>query len=212
MHEYRGPNLTVTGVDLALGQGEEHDFTALFTFEVIPTISILIPANEPLPLGTGQDRLMVLKNSRRVLDVDFGRWRGRTVVDKIIDKARKYNSITRVESNSGQDFLRQWTLDADVSVPVRAHTTGANKHHRIHGVESVFIELENGAWLLPSEADGTVPPGLAQALDDCLNYKPPPAHTGDVLMAWWLARAQARELDAGDAEGTGNVAAALMAR
>jgi hypothetical protein len=132
---------------------------------------------------------------------------------KIIDRARRFDSIIRVESNGGQDFLRQWTLDADVSVPVRAHHTGSNKHSRIHGVESVFIELENGAWLLPSEADGSVPPALAQAIDDCLNYKPPPAHTGDVLMAWWLARAQARELDAGESEGaSGGIAAALMAR
>jgi hypothetical protein len=195
--EYNGPNLTVTGVDLAIGEGEEHDFTAYFTFEVIPELRV----------GS-----RVLRNVRRILDIEFGRFRGRAIVDKLIAKSRKYNSIVRVETNAAQDFIRQWTLDLDVSVPVRAHTTGVNKRHRSLGVEGLFIELENGAWLIPCDPGGYVPKEVEEWIKQCLYYEPPPAHTGDILMASWLARAQARELDFGNDNDGGSIAAAVGAR
>lgn len=196
--EYRGPWATVTGVDLAIGEDERHDWTAFFTFAIIPELEV-----------DGRR----YRNLRLILDVDVGRYRGRKVVDKLIEKTTRFGSIARVETNAAQDYLRQWTLDVDSGVPVRAHTTGANKHQRVHGVAGVFVEIENGAWLIPNDPrTGEVAPGVAKWIEECLYYRPPPAHTGDALMASWLARAQAREVDALGSGGEGAVAAAVAAR
>ena len=200
VHEYRGPWPVVTGVDLAIGEDEKHDQTALFTFACVGEMRI-------------DDKLY--RNLRLILDVDVGRYRGRAVVDKIVDKTRRFGSICRVETNAAQDFLRQWTLDVDISVPVRAHNTGTNKHQRVHGVAGVFIEIENGAWLIPTDPNTLRCPAPVQVwIEDILSYKPPPAHTGDALMASWLARAEARAQGAWNREGPdgGSLAALVAAR
>lgn len=197
VQRYDGANVTVTGVDLAIGEEDKHDFTAYFTFELIPK----------LELGG-----RTYRNLRRILDIEYGRFKGRSIVDKLIAKSTAYNSITRVETNAAQDFIRQWTLDLDISVPVKAHTTGTNKTHRTMGVAGVFIEIENGAWLIPCDPDGVVPEPAQRWIEECLYYQPPPAHTGDVLMASWLARAQAREMGAYESDEQGGGAADVMAR
>jgi len=203
--EYRGPNVTVTGVDLAIGEGEQHDYTALFTFEVLPSITI--------PTEKGN---RIVRNARKILDVEYGRFAGRLIVDKIIGKVRAYNSFVRVETNAAQDFIRQWILDVDIAIPVKAHTTGKNKTQRVIGVEGLFIELESGAWIIPCDPNTrAMPEPVRRWVDECLYYQPPPAHTGDILMAAWLARAQARALGAFDGEGRGSggsVAASIAAR
>jgi hypothetical protein len=199
--EYRGPWPVVTGVDLAIGQEEKHDRTALFTFACVGEMVI-------------DDKRY--RNLRLILDVDVGRYRGRAIVDKVIEKTTRYGSIARVETNAAQDFLRQWVLDVDVAVPIRAHATGVNKHQRIHGVAGVFLELENRAWLIPTDPDTNLCPEPVQTwIEDILDYKPPPAHTGDALMASWLARAEARALGAlsyVSDEGQGSLAALVAAR
>ena len=195
---YDGPNLTVTGVDLAIGVGRQNDSSSLFTFEVIPRIEI---------------ESRVYRNLRRVLDIEIRKIRGRALVDLVIEKVRRYKSRVRVETNAAQDFLRQWVLDVDISVPVRAHTTGANKHHRIHGVSGVFIEIENGAWLFPNDLLERCPEQLQTAIDACLYFNPN-GHTPDVLIAWWLAREECRSIlgDSAD-EGDGSpLGSSLLAR
>lgn len=200
--QYRGPNLTVTGVDLAIGIKRQHDPSALFTYEVIPRLDI-----------EGQ----TYRNLRRVLDIEILKVRGRKLVDRIIEKVRQYNSRVRVETNAAQDYLRQWVLDVDISVPIHAHVTGSNKHHRIHGVAGVFVEIENGAWLFPNNLLEQCHPFMQAAIDECLYYNAN-AHTADVLIAWWLAREEARSVlgDSnrevpGRAHGE-SVAAALLER
>lgn len=170
---YTGPNLTVTGVDIAIGRGKQNHLTSLFTYEVLPN------------------------GKRRLLDVECGRFKGKEIVTKIRQKSLAYSSLVRVESNAAQDFIRQWTLDEDASVPVRAHFTGENKHHPTFGVESIFVAMENECWIIPCDPGGAVHPAIQRWLDDCLYYKPPPAHTGDVLMSCWLATEQEREITRG---------------
>lgn len=205
VHEYRGSNITVTGVDLAIGEDEKHDYTAFFTFEIVPVVQL---QTEKGP--------RTIRNARRILDVEYGRFAGRKIVDKLIDKVRRYNSFVRVETNAAQDFIRQWVLDVDIAIPVKAHTTGKNKTQRVIGVEGLFIELESGAWLIPCDpVTRAVPEPIRKWIDECLYYQPPPAHTGDLLMASWLGRAQARALGAFDGErgnGTTSVAAGIAAR
>lgn len=183
---YEGSNQTFTGVDLAVSPGEEHDDVAFFTFEVLPS------------------------GHRKILEIEVGQWPGPEIVDKILDKGKRYKSVVRVENNGAQDFIRQFALNKDVSVPIKAHCTGRNKAHPEYGVESLFVELMNGAWLFPNSGRSTdwgpgctVHPAMKRAIEACLYYSPS-RHTDDVLMAWYFAREQAREfgvLSGGDTAG-----------
>lgn len=171
--EYTGSDPVVGGLDIAIGQGELHHFSAFFFFRV-------------------------REDGKRIpLFAEKGKWPGIEIVRKLIEYTGRYNAITRVESNAAQVFIRQWALSLEASVTVRAHFTGRNKRDRNFGVHSVFTEIENGAWLIPNDPNGRCPKDMQAAIDDCIYYKPPPAHTGDLLMAWWFAREQARSMGLG---------------
>lgn len=158
---------TFTGVDLAVGKRRKNDRTSIFTFGLLPD------------------------KSRRILRIESGRWSGTEIINRIYEHHRDFDSIVRVETNAAQDFLRQWMVSMNRSIPVKAHnTTGKNKHSKEHGVESLFIEIENAAWLIPNDPSGRVPPEIQQWVNEVLYYDAA-AHTGDTLMACWLARLQA---------------------
>ncbi len=191
--EYRGPNPTFTGLDLAVSPGEEHDDTAFFTFEVLP------------------DR------RRRILDIEIGQFDGPTIVKKLIAKSRAYNSIVRVENNAAQDFIRQFALQLDAALPVKPHTTGRTKAHPEYGVPGGFAEMSNGAWLIPNDKQGRCHPSVQKFIDGCLYYSPA-KHTDDVIMAWYFAREQAKAwgllapVPKGGNGSAQNVAASLLTR
>lgn len=166
--QYMGVNPTFTGVDLAVGKGAAYDQTAFFTFE---------------QLADGK---------RRVLDVEFGQYDAPVIVEMLIDKARRFSSVVRVENNAAQSFLLQFARARNASIPLRAHTTGRNKVHPEFGVESLFIELQNAAWIIPCDSTGRCHATVQRWIDECLYYQPG-QHVGDVLMAAWFAREQARE-------------------
>lgn len=178
-------NLTFTGFDLAFGLEEQHDFSALFTFEVIPFIQI---PDDKSPTGMHE-----IRNARLLLDLQVGKWGSKEKAERAVQTVQRYGSILRVETNGAQMALKEWIVDLNASVPVKAHTTGeVNKAHRLHGLASVFFELENGAWIIPCRPDGTVHEHVQLWIDQMLDYDPA-KHTGDVAIAGWLARAQARE-------------------
>lgn len=190
--DWKGGNLVFTGVDLAIKQGEHHDLTAFFTFAVLPS------------------------GHRQILDIETGRWAGPVIVDKLIEKYKRFGGVIVVETNGGQDFLRQFALKKDVSIPIRAHHTDAKKAHPEYGVASVFIEMANGAWLIPNSLRGEMNKESEDFVNACLNYVPE-KHTADVLMAQYFAREVAREwgvLSGSEtADGlTANIGAAIMSR
>jgi hypothetical protein len=157
--EYKGPHATYTGLDLAISPGEEHDDTAFFTFEARPG------------------------GVNVILDIDIGQWNGPEILNKLFDKTLRYNSVVRVENNQAQDFIRQFALQRDLSVPVKPHTTEARaKAHPETGVEGLFVEMSNGAWVFPNTMHGDKHPMLTRFINDCLNYVPS-KHTSDSLMA-----------------------------
>lgn len=164
---YSGPNATFTGLDLAISPGEEHDDTAFFTFEARPD-------------GT-----------RVVLDIEIGQWSGPEIMKKLFIKQAAYNSVLRVENNGAQDFIKQFALQENRSLPIKAHTTGRAKAHPEHGVQGLFLEMSNGAWLLPNSKGGKCQSAVQKFIDDCLYYSPT-KHTPDSLMASYFAREQAR--------------------
>jgi len=161
-----------TGVDLGVGKSQSSGKTVLFTFAIRP-----------------EDR------RRLILDVDAGKWSGKTIVKKIGQKHRRYGSLIAVENNGAQDYLRQWMVEEDSGIPIRAHLTGKNKVNPAFGVESIFIEIENHLWLIPSDPGGGVHPKLQEWLDDMLYYVAG-KHTGDFLMSCWIGREYARKMGA----------------
>lgn len=168
VHLASGTNATFTGLDLAVGKGAQYDATAFFTFEQLPD------------------------GKRRILDIEFGQWDGPTIVGKAKDKAERYKSVIRVENNAAQQYIVQFMRAMNASIPVRGHATGRNKAHPEFGVEGLFIELRNGAWIIPCDSRGRCHSAVDEFIKNCLYYQPG-EHTGDVLMAAWLAREQARE-------------------
>lgn len=156
---------TYTGVDIGVGTSMKHDKTCLFTFQL-------------------------LEDGRRlIIDVDAGQWSGPIIASKIIDKHDKFSSIIAVESNTAQDFVRQFAQSQRPDLRVRAHTTSkASKHNVDFGVESIFTELQNGQWVIPCDDRLNTNPEIEEWTEECMYYQPPPAHTGDRLMASWIAR------------------------
>jgi hypothetical protein len=177
---------TFTGVDLAVGRGEEHDFTSLTTIEVRQS------------------------GHRVVLDVDYGRWAGREIVQRIHRKQRDYDSVVAVENNASQDFLLQWALDQNVSLPIMPYTTGRSKAHPEYGIPGIFVQMANGAWAFPNRG-GVCHPNIQRLIDDCLYYVPS-KHTGDVLMSLFIAHEIAKKFGIPDAPGASPAGTNIMTR
>lgn len=191
VESYDGPNLVVTGVDLAMGQKRRHHQSCLFTFE-----------------STAEGR-------RRILDVQLGRWKGPEIVDRLISVQTRYRSLIRVESNGGQKYIRDFALERDASLPVYAHYTGEqNKSHSEYGIQAIFAGFANRAWIVPVGPDGLVNPFVQKFLDACLYYQPG-AHPPDVIIGAWLACEQERAIRGGRPRGDvagRSVSAGLLSR
>jgi len=88
-------------------------------------------------------------------------------------------------------MLKFFALKENISLPVKTMATTAAKYAQ-YGVASIFIEMQNGAWLIPNDRFGHVAPMVQEFVDACLNYTPS-EHTPDILMASYMARQIARE-------------------
>lgn len=171
---YTGPNATFTGVDIGIGKGRQHDKTAMITIERIP--------DDRYPNG-----------KKKLLDVESGRWTGPEILERVEKKHANYKSRIRVEGNQGQKFIADFAKNANINIPIEAATTtSANKHSIEFGVESIFREFQNGEYIIPCDANGRCHPEVQALLDEALYYDPS-THTGDRLMALWLAREAARK-------------------
>lgn len=189
---------TFTGVDLAVQKHSAADYTVLYTIALYP------------PNEHGH-------RARRVLEIQRGKWYALDICRRIIDTHDRFGSIVAVENVAAQDYLRQIIMDpsADnnfgrVDAPswLFGYTTGGNKANPDFGVEHLAAELAREQWIFPVGAawypginlDTTkgvedvgriISPELQQNFTEVL-YFDPSEHTGDVLMAMWLAKEAAR--------------------
>ncbi len=166
----RGPRMPCfTGVDLGVGDQEGNALTVLFTLALMP------------------DR------RRLVVEIESGRWHAPEIIEKLQSAYRRFNSTIWCESNAAQKFLVQIS---NASVPVTGFNTGSNKWDEAAGVESLAVEMRNGLWVMPSGLSGVdVHPEAASFMKECL-YFDPAQHTGDRLMAAWMAREALRKYGA----------------
>jgi hypothetical protein len=160
---YDGNCPTFTGVDLAIGKKKKNDLTVLFTIAI------------------EEDQ------SRRVLNIESGRWTGPEIVERILATADAYGSTIAVESNAAQIFIQQFATEKRKDLRIVAHSTqSANKSNQEFGVEGIFAEMQNGAWIIPCEFDGHCDKEVQSWIDECLYYQPQ-GHSGDRLMGSWIA-------------------------
>lgn len=175
VERYDGEHPTYTAIDPAVGRKKRNDQTIFFTFEVQPD------------------------DSRRILQIEAGRMSGPEIIERMLSHQKRYQSQMWVENNAAQDFLLQFAQEKSKTLHVHAHTTGRqNKWDRDWGVESIFTEMQRGAWIIPCDEAGRCHPQVQRFCDDLQYYQPPPAHTGDYLMAAWIGREAARRSSAQD--------------
>jgi len=131
-------------------------------------------------------------NRRIVVDCRSGRWTGPELLEQCVEVCTTFDSELVVESNATQKWMQQFAKERGINA--RTFFTGShNKFSEIYGVESLAIELKNGLWVAPSGKTGQErPEELVEWSNDCMDYDPA-SHTGDRLMASWLAREGARQ-------------------
>jgi len=157
---------TFTGVDLSVASGKSGDLACIFTITILPD------------------------GSRLLLDVRSGRWTGPRILDELIDVYRRYGSIIMVESNAAQDYLAQFAGEL-TALPLKKHYTGVNKRDWQWGIESLGTEFQQGKWIIPCDQNMVPSEEVAAWIREATSYVPT-EHTGDRLMASWIAREAAR--------------------
>jgi hypothetical protein len=173
---FNGPRLPCfTGVDIGVGEEEGHDLSSMVTIA------------------------LDLTGKRIVVQIASGHWQAPEIVQRVLDVHYRFGSIVLVESNAAQKWISQWTAERGVAV-VPFTTTGQNKWSEQFGVESLALELRAGLWVFPSGERGQDVPEEMRALTQEMLFYTPKGHTGDRLMATWLAREGAR-MHLGEATG-----------
>ena len=185
--------VVVSGVDLAVGKKDTHDKTSIVT----------------LGLRDGQKHL---------LEVRSGRWEVREIVQQLLYVVERWPDHRgfRVETNGGQDYLRQ-VLDDTGMVRVAAsggqyvtdvdqllqrldtiphNTTGQHKHDPIMGVRGMSVEFENGKVVLPCDEHLVCEESVQTLIDGLISFDPL-THTADEVMALWLAMEESRRYGSG---------------
>jgi len=172
---------TVTGVDLATkkkqkasrdGERAGQAKTVLFTILVYP------PGHE-------------LAGVRQLLKIEAGHWTAPEIRDRVIAHQQAFASVVFVEDNGAQQYLLE-IVGEKATIPIWGATTGINKWHPAYGVGSIFNEFQQGKWHIPNDGRVTDPEVTAW-LNDCRTFHPS-EHTGDYLMACWVAKEGARLL------------------
>ncbi len=152
---------TITGVDLAVQKHDAADLTVLFTILVAPNGAI------------------------QVLECLAARMEGPEILDAIDDVSRRWGSVVFVENNGAQDYIVQFMKKRGSGPRVNGLTTGVQKLHPEYGVQRIATELFQGKWVIPSK--GGLHPSMQAFIDEMIYYDPR-VHTGDRLMAAYLAR------------------------
>lgn len=186
---------TFTGVDLGHKKKMGSDYTAIVTIAVLPG------------------------GKRQLVDARRGRWTGPEILEQLRLVERAYGSVIAVEDNGAQqhliDFAQEYTAMA-----VAGTNTGVAKWDLQRGVEGWAIELSQGRWLLPcddtvqfDELRGIISMAqpareIQQLKKEAMSFDPnkPKEHTGDLLMAMWIAR-KAIDMFSIPAVGDGGLAA-----
>jgi hypothetical protein len=160
---YQGQGLVFVGVDLAYALEDHNDDTAYVTVLVHDS------------------------GHRQILDIEYGKFDSALKVQKVREKVELFSaSLVVIEGNSAQRTVAEWSLNENAGLPVVALDTGREKADVHLGIQGLFLEIYNGAWIIPNDEHGVMDRRVQRFVDACINYVPD-KHTDDVLMAAWLA-------------------------
>lgn len=167
---------TFTGVDIGVGKKRPNARTVFFTAARWPDAQQLIPS---APAG---------QVANEVLNIRSGKYHGEEIVRIGLEEQQRFGSQLIVEAVAAQRFIARFLhlLGGGRHVPVIAFNTGKNKHHPQFGVEGLAVGFALGLWCIPCAEDGSVHPEVAAWIED-MRFYDPNAHTGDYLMASWMA-------------------------
>lgn len=134
--------------------------------------------------------------TRQPLWLESGRWGATELLNRIVDNGQRYKGIVAVENNGVQLHLVDLAIEnSKAVVPIVPYQTGNNKVDPRFGVASMSSEFEGGRWILPTQASNLLERNALNELEEwiieMLDYTPE-QHTGDRLMAFWIAREVAR--------------------
>lgn len=159
----------VTGVDLAAGKRENSSKVALCTIALLPD------------------------GSRQLIDV----WASQMTFPEIISAIKAahsaYGSEIVTEDNTTQVYVREHLQATEKTLPITGHITTAKKWDPTTGVESIAIELQNNQWIIPSVNGQPATSSIRQFCNELYTFDPL-SHTGDMLMACYIARTRIRSL------------------
>lgn len=168
--------LVVTGVDLAAGDDTKKQGarTAL--------VSVFFHPNQ----------------DRQVVRIRTGRWRARQILEELAIAGNLFprNHWIVVENNG----VQRWILDLaqendmDVGVALVPFQTGRNKTDPRLGIGSMSAEYESKRWIMPADCETEEEQAEVESLVAQIIDYVPEAHTGDALMAKWMAREIGRKI------------------
>jgi hypothetical protein len=177
----------ITALDIGIGQTESSAETVLFTILVYPN---------------GWPEWGYPPDTYQLLWIDAGRWTGPEILERIYEAHEHFGSLVYVESNQAQRWLTQFKITTSDGKPrppppVLPFETRGNKWSPVFGVTSIGIDLYQGRWVIPCDENGHVDNvQIARWISEMKEFSPD-AHTGDRLMASWIAREGARQHTAG---------------
>ena len=156
------------GVDMAFSEASTADKNAL-----VPIMQTEDGMLRPLWIETDRPDL---------------RWTSSEFFAKLREHRERYWCRHVVESVGAQKWIAEQAAVAHGLDVSPCNTTGDKKQNRVLGVESLADLMAMGGFALPCEDDGTVHPMLVPLIEQMEAYDPTPGvHTGDELMATWMA-------------------------
>lgn len=159
-----GPLTITQGWDLAISQSARADWTVGVT------------------LGRDNNGQIYL------LNIERGKFTPAETRNKIITQAALYKPVKiKVENVAYQESLRRDLADT-TDLPIEGYTTGGEKYDEYVGINSVGVLFENRKIILPYNYQDN--PRLKELVDrfvyECEVFGLE-SHTGDILLAFWLA-------------------------
>jgi hypothetical protein len=168
------PQVSCSGLDLAISEKTSSDDTALLTLDKI------LYGKDDIKPGD-----FMIRNIRR------GKFSPNEVRTMLKDHAEhdRPDGI-RVETVGYQESIKR-DMD-DMGIQVTGYHTGGEKNDPDIGVNSIAILMEQGKFIIPSDPTDNATVKLAtQIANEMRSF--PDGHTGDSLMALWFALSEIRD-------------------
>lgn len=170
-----------SGVDLGIGQTEEHKPSVIFT------VAVADGSDESIPEGT-----------RIPIDIRRGNWNSPDTARQLVEMYSELRpEVIKVENNYYQQALIDWIGDIqNIDLPLQPHFTGSQKLHPQHGIPLLAAEFERDRWHIPmrSPHDDVCNCTICQWIKEMLDYSID-AKSTDLVMACWFSQRGIKEAE-----------------